>query len=298
MQVMNYTESYVDRFLKNLSKASEFIFDPAERLHTLVNTWDLKLRREFLEMVKQIRSSVTLDRLTDLIVRGQIDQAFAEAEAYVLKFADATNEAFTSSARSTADFYNTAGIAVTFDRVNTRAVEAMQQNQLRLVREFLDEQRRVTRQAMVEGISQGLNPRDQARMFRDSIGLTERQERAVARYRTQLEQNDLSALRRQLRDRRFDRTFRRAVKDGKFLNDEQIDRMVGRYRERYIKYRSEVIARTEALRSTHQGNEELYRQAFETGKLNPEEVVRGWSTEIDGRERPHHHSMNNQERSF
>ena len=50
--------------------------------------------------------------------------------------------------------------------------------------------------------------------------------------------------------------------------------MVERYRERYVKYRAEVIGRTEALRAVHAGNYEGYLQAIDEGAINREELQR------------------------
>ena len=157
---------------------------------------------------------------------------------------------------------------VDFDAINDRAVRLMRENKLRLVREFLDSQRAATQHALVEGVTEGLNPIAQARAFRDSIGLTSRQEAAVGNYRRLLQTGDRDALVRALRDRRYDPTVRRAIASDRPLTTSQIDRMVARYRERYIKYRSEVIARTESLKIVHQGNDEMYHQAVESGKLD------------------------------
>ena len=148
---------------------------------------------------------------------------------------------------------------------------------------------------MRDGIERGLNPRDQARQFRESVGLTGRQENAVQNYRRALEsaaEGDSAALSRQLRDRRFDRTVQRAARTGKPLTTSQINRMTSRYRQRYIKYRAEVIARTEALRSVHAGTEELYRQAIDAGHVQEQELQRTWISAADERTRVSHQNLN------
>ena len=250
----------------------------------------------FATMVRQIRSSLTLGQIQTLLETGRIEQALNVAlrvapmlgDAYVESFIDAGRDVARQIGREIGE------IGVRFDVVNQRAVDAMQRNRLRLVQEFTVEQRQATRQALNRGVREGLNPRDQARNFRDSIGLTRRQEQAVANFRRMLEENDRTALRRALRDRRFDRTIERAIKSGRKLPQTAIDRMVDRYRQRYIKYRSEVIARTEALRSVHEGSESMFSQAFADGTLNPEDVQREWNTALDERVRGSHKTMHGQ----
>jgi hypothetical protein len=184
-----------------------------------------------------------------------------------------------------------------------RAVNAMRQNGLRLVSNFTDQQRRATNQALLDGIQRGANPREMARLFRDSVGLTPTQERWVRNYENALKTLDGDALRRELRDRRFDPSVRRAISEGKPLSQAQIDRLVNRYRERALKLRAETIARTEALRSVHEGTREMYRQALDTGTLQRDQLVREWQTAGDERVRDFgngaqtsHRSMHGQQR--
>jgi len=172
----------------------------------------------------------------------------------------------------------------------------MQQERLRLIRNFTADQREATRSALTDGIRRGLNPRDQARMFRDSIGLTGRQQAAVNNYRRLLEEGNSEALQRQLRDRRFDPTVRRAIRTGEPLTTAQIDRMVSRYSDRMRSYRATVIARTEALRAVHQGTEELYRQAIDEGHLNSDQLMRTWHDADDRRVRASHNRLDGLER--
>ena len=174
----------------------------------------------------------------------------------------------------------------------------MNRNTLRMVRGFSSEQRTVTRNALARGIREGLNPRDVARTFRDSIGLTKTQEQWVANYRRSLSTLDRDALSRALRDKRFDRTVAAAIADGRPLSTTQIEAMVKRYSERMVKYRSEVIARTEALRSVHQGTEAMYEQAIQNGELKADSLSREWNTANDERVRESHASMHGQVQPF
>jgi hypothetical protein len=175
---------------------------------------------------------------------------------------------------------------------------------LRTIREFSEEQRRATREALMSGIARGVNPRQQAIEFRQSIGLTQNQQQAVENYRrllTEGRQNNLpseTALRRNLRDARFDRSIIRAIRDNRPLTEDQVNRMVSRYRERYIRYRSETIARTEALRAVHSGSEEMYQQAIEMGQIRPDQIRRTWNTAQDERVRGAHAQLHGEVRGI
>ena len=169
----------------------------------------------------------------------------------------------------------------------------MQGERLRLIQGFTDAQRDTTRRALAEGIRDGLNPRAQARVFRESIGLTDNQWQASQNFRRALERANegraSDALRYGLRDRRSDRSILGvADRRRRPFTGEEIDRMVSRYRNRYRLHRSEVIARTESLRAVHSGNFESYHQAVDEGHILREEVVREWVTAGDHRVRSSH----------
>jgi hypothetical protein len=271
--------------------------DPASRLRNLIDNAEPRIRRIFLEAVLKVRNLNTLDEIADLIELGRIDEALLLVNSIPQAVAAEVNFTFVDAGDNTAQVIaNVVGVPVTFDQVNSRAVNIMRQNQLELISGLTQEQILATREALTFGIQQGMNPRDQARQFRESIGLTYRQQQAVNNYRMLLQSGSREVFNRQLRDRRFDSTIRNAINNDQPLTKEQIDRMVSRYSERYLKYRSEVIARTEALRAVHEGSEEMYQQAFDAGQLDRERVTRYWSTSQDTRVRDAHNGMNGQKR--
>lgn len=251
-------------------------------------------------MVAAIRDERTLAELSALLAEGRVEEALSSLEGASTRLGSAATQTFVLAGQDTADVVrrSTGEIVIDFDTVNERAVSAMRENQLRLVREFGQQQRRATREAIVDGIQRGVNPRDQARAFRRSIGLTENQVRAVNNYRRLLENLDAAALSRKLRDGRFDGTLRRAIADERPLTRRQIDRMVDRYYERAVKHRAEVIARTESLRSVHQGSNQMFRQAMDEGVLAPDQLIRTWNTARDERVRSSHATMHGQQRPF
>ena len=284
---------------------AEDIVDPADRLNALIDQQSPRIARIFRTVVAALKDEIDLDAVSELIQRGKVDEALDNLREIADQLGVATNVAFASSGQDTATFLANADVGrIVFDQVNDRAVEAMRANQLTLVTEFNAEQRRATLAALNDGVARGLGPRDQARAFRDSIGLTETQQGHVANYRAALEraglggQGQTAALTRALRDKRGDAAVLRAARETQPIPKEKIDWMVTRYTERYVKYRSQVIARTEALGAVHQGSEEMYRQAVEAGTIEAEHLDRTWSTTLDGRERFTHELLNGQKRAL
>lgn len=281
------------------------IIDPAERLNALLDLEEARLATIFRTAISDLQGEIDLTELADLIERGRTDEAIERLHHAAIRLGNESSVTFMTAGQAAAEFLTRANVGrIVFDVVNERAVEAMRATQLELIREFSAEQRRATQLALISGVEAGTNPIAAARNFRQSIGLTERQWGAVANYRRALEaigSDDKAfeiSLNRELRDRRSDGSIRRAIAQNKPLPRERIDRLVEHYTKRYVRYRSEVIGRTEALRAVHEGNEEGYRQAIADGHIEADQLRRKWDTRLDGRERDTHLLLNGQEKGW
>lgn len=279
--------------------------DPEVRLNRLLDEQEARIALVFRTAVNALKDEIDIDELANLIEQGRVTEAIDRLQDAAEQLGSASNVAFVTTGQSTADFLRSAGVArLVFDQVNIYAVAAMQQTRLELIREFTNEQRRAASMALVSGVEAGTNPRAAARNFRDSVGLTSRQWTHVASYRAALERVGVdpeaaqNALGRELRDGRGDAQIKRFAREGTKLPAAKIDWLVGRYTERYVKHRAEVIGRTEALRAVHQGNEEAYRQAIAAGEIRPEQLRREWRTRLDGRERHTHMMLNGEVRGW
>jgi hypothetical protein len=274
--------------------------DSVDRIEQLMAASEPQLARAFLRMVAAIKSALILEEVADAIESGNWVDALDNALKAVPLMSEASADAFIEAARDTARFLNRAlgEVRIVFDQTNFRAVNAIQANTLRLVRGLTSEQREMLRQLLLDGISRGINPREVARTLRESIGLTPYQERVVASYRRSLEQLDAAALQRALRDGRFDATVRRAINSRVPLTQPQINQMVGRYRARMLAQRAETIARTEGLRSAHEGSRAMYDQAIANGDLDPKMLTQEWNTAGDERVRHSHSAMQGQTQPY
>ena len=279
--------------LDHISKQAS-LDDREARLLRLISKAEVSLRIAATNAVVAARQAPgTLRELERLIDQGLIEEAIQLASrAAVVRIYDGYAGVYTAAGQAGSKFIeDSLEVVIGFDQANFRAVRHLQEERLRFVREFTDQQRQATQSALSDGIERGLNPRAQARNFRSSIGLTSKQQSAVQNYRRLLNRasdGDAEALTRQLRDRRFDRTVRRAIRTGEPLTNKQVERMVGRYHDRYIKYRSETIARTEALRAVHSANHEAYEQAIDEGYIQAQELRRTWNIARDDRVRDTH----------
>jgi uncharacterized protein with gpF-like domain len=279
---------------KTITKA----VDPTD-LESLLNDLEPKIKRAFLEVIQGLKDPETLQEIMDMLQSGRTQDAIALVEKHITVFSSKLLSFYTVAGTVAASALSSlVGVAISFNQTNWRAVQVMQQNRLRLITEFTEDQAAAIRQIMVAGIGAGINPVIQARDLKAIIGLTQRQILAVANYRRMLEQNSLDALSRALRDRRFDQTVATAVNSGTGLTKDQIDRMVDTYANRQLTFRAETIARTESLRAVHQANQEMLTQAIENGDIDSDEIIQEWITAGDERVRSSHAEMQGQKRPF
>ena len=269
----------------------------AARLEALLDKYEPHLRRQFLDIVDSIKNTLTLEEIEDLIISGRINELVGMSIPQIERFANETTVVYYASGASSATYISSIiGADLFFDTASDSAVEYVRNNSLRLVTGFTDQQAQATRIALTDGVARGLNPIEQARNFRDSIGLTANQETSVVNFRRLLEANSSESLKRKLRDRRFDSTIRSAIDSGEPLSAQKIDRMVERYREKSLTFRADSIGRTEALRAVHVANEEMFEQAISNGDIEVDALTDEWITARDERVRGSHRTMHRQKR--
>lgn len=166
------------------------------------------------------------------------------------------------------------------------------------------------RHVIADGLAAGRNPRDVAldivgrldkvtRKRRGGIlGLNSIQARAVTSARAELEALDAAYFRRKRRDKRFDAAVMRAIRDGKPLARKDIDAITGRYADRLLALRGEVIARTETLNALRAGRHEGYEQLIESGSVQRSQIKVKWRATGDARTRDTHAAMHGQTVTF
>lgn len=171
-----------------------------------------------------------------------------------------------------------------------------------MIVEIIADQRIAAQETIAAGIEAGRNSRAVAldltgridstgRRSGGIIGLTSQQAGYVRSMRAELANLDQNYFTRQRRDARFDGIVRKAIASGKPPSQADIDRITGRYSDRLLNLRGEMIARTEGLNGYRAGNMEAMRQLVDTGKVREDQISRVWSSVLDSRTRPQHVAM-------
>ncbi|HEV7253875.1 MAG TPA: phage minor head protein [Mesorhizobium sp.] len=279
----------------------------------LTAEWEPRLRDAFLRAVAEIANRVQISTVAQLLDRGDIEGAVRAVGIDELDFRDLDSliaQSFDAGGKATETAIPALReplggvVRFRFDVRNPRAEEWARERSSTLVREIVEDQRTAIRQSMASGLERGLNPRTVAldlagRMpagrnerVGGIIGLTSQQERWVAAYAEELTSGDpeamRNALKRGLRDKRFDRTIEKAIREGKPLPADTVARLRTLYASRALKYRADVISRNETIRALGAAQTEAYDQAIERGNVQEGSIRKFWFTARDERVRSTH----------
>lgn len=277
-----------------------------------------RLRESFIRSLDEITERFEFERIAGLIEAGDIEAAI---EAVGLN-----QNAFPEMATATAAAVKAGGdetativpptrrggdrIRFTFDPGNPRAEQAVDELHTGLMRglnggpAITEEGKAAIREHIRAGLAEGKNPRAIARRVRGwwdaqagayrggMLGLTDTQAQHVRNAEAQLRSGDPVQMRRylgrNLRDKRFDRTVLKAIREGRALTESQIQKMVQGYTRKYVRFRSEVIARDQALSALTRGQQEALDQAISGGHVRDENIIKDWITARDDRVRNAH----------
>ena len=247
-----------------------------------------------------IGGTIVLTRLTKLIAARDIEGALAEVglqgdNLTLREVAAVARERTTNAGRKLSALVPKAPNEppLRFNPVRDAYVSFERQRETRLMRQLLEGMRTGARDHIGESIRGKAAPSRIARQLKDRIGLTDRQMIAVRNYERALSapSPDRAALERALRDRRFDGTVQRAIRDGKRLSAKQIKRMVDRYTQRQLRHRALVIAQTEATMGANAANQFSWMQAADEGRLDGGDIRRRWVTRDDASVRAAHRAV-------
>lgn len=270
-----------------------------------------QLLRTFTQTIQGIKDQATIAEIVRLLEVGNVDGVVE-----LLQLEPATFEPIEEQIRTA---YRTGGLTgaeqvgpiptnvgtlvMRFNMRNPRAEQWLRNLSSRLVTEMFDDQRTMVRERLTDNLARGVNPRQAALdlvgrvdpQSRDRvggfIGLTSRQAQWVSDARQELEELNPNYLTRELRDKRLDGAIRRAIEDDKPLTRRQIDSAISRMQARTLRYRGQVIARTESINSLRAGQYESILQAVERGEVESRDATKAWDSSSDARTRLDHLQM-------
>lgn len=284
------------------------------RLDQLLQFWEPRVRRAFLEAFGTIRSEVRLNSIIRMLEEENIEGAiravglnpavFRPLDVAIGRAFEASgNMAVAGVSSATAEGLRT---VFRFDMRNPVAEAWLQNWAGTKITEIINDQRNAIRDTLTDALAKGLNPRTAAldlvgRIAPNGarqggiIGLTSTQAEWVRNYTNDLQSdNPLIALTRKLRDKRFDGTVRGYAERNEPIPADLIEKMVIKYSNRALLLRAEAIARTETLHALHEAQQQAIEQALEAGAVDPRAIGLVWHTVRDNRVRDAHEFMEGQ----
>lgn len=211
------------------------------------------LRRAFIEAVEALRAAVPINEIADILeASGDIADLLAEIRLTTEELKpiqDILTEAAGKSAGVAA-----AEFGLDFQLVNPRAVRWAAEHSSTLITGIDSETRDAIRRVITMGQAEGVNVREQAKLIRSLVGLTQRDALAV------------------------DRMWRGALE----VSEAQAERSAQRMADRLLRRRAENIARTETLTASNMGVQLASRTAQDQGLL-PLDTQKVWIVTHDAR---------------
>lgn len=273
-----------------------------------------EVARAILDAIADLKAGVEFQRLQSAIRQRDLAAAMAALHldrAAFTALETKITEAYVAGGQGAVSSMPAAvSIGFRFDPGNQRAASWIRTHAARLITGLLENEREQARGILADGMARGLSPQrvaldlvgrqNRVTLRREGglMGLSSPQRAYVEAARTELASTDPNALRnyltRKRRDKRHDATVRQAISTGKRIDAATVRNMIARYEAGLLKFRGEVIARTEALPAIRAAKREAYQQLVDDGRIAAQDIVRGWSTTQDGRQRDSHDSMQGQ----
>ncbi|WP_433950782.1 hypothetical protein [Brevundimonas bullata] len=280
----------------------------------LAEKFGLEVALAFREAVSNLRSGVEFQKLKLAIEQGNLQAAMdalhIDRAAFFPLEAKITEAFIAGGQGAVASMPAAVSIGFRFDPGNQRAASWIRQFSGNLITGLVDGERQQARDFLADGMARGAHPRSvglelvgrisRATGSREGglIGLSAPQRAYVQAARIELASADPKLLKHYLtrtrRDRRYDRTVLKAIREGKAIDRDTASLMVTRYSARLVQLRGEVIARTEGLPAIRAAKHEAYQQLVDEGRIAEADIERGWHTAGDRRVRDSHEGMSGQ----
>jgi hypothetical protein len=235
---------------------------PYKVIQNIADSFEPKLRKAIIESIAATKDAVVLVKVQRALESGDL----AAAEAAIPWDTVSIDDLQTEVTRVLRDTMEQSGIAsedllpsataLRFDIVNPRAIEWARNESATLVTQVSDETQLAIRNIITRAFEEGMHPYVSARLIRDQIGLTDRLAAAVDNYR----KGQIAA----------------------GVKQEKVIARAARYARQLLNYRAKNIARTETLRASNMGQQELWRQARDAGLLDSS-FKKVWLTTEDDR---------------
>lgn len=279
--------------------------DPITIMNDLGPRIEGRLTRELIDIFTQLQNRFSADQIARVYslegIEGVINLLSLMEDTIEGSLANRLDRVLSEAAIASLALVPVESIVgdrrIWFDPIGELFSTEISRYRLDLAREIAGNTRIAIRNALDEGVLAGLNPTRQASVFRDSLNLTPKLQKALFNFRRGLTEGDSAELRellrRRLRDRRFDSTIRRLIEEGTPIPADKIDDMVNAYKRKALRFRAETIAKTESLTAISLAQHHVFEQNIARGIINPDFLRGFWIFTKDELTRAHHREIPN-----
>lgn len=268
-----------------------------------------EIQNIFLQQMQDVVDRAMIDEMVAAIEAGDADRLFQATgftPAVLGPVLDRIERMYRESAELTADGFPsrirtpTGSVIFRFDMRNPAVEQEIREHSSELVTRITDDTRQVIRKTLERGQIAGRNPRNTAldivgrvdpvtkKRIGGVIGLTPNQERWVESARRYLSQGDEQYFTLGLRDKRFDKTVRRYIDEGKPVPADTLEKAIVSYKNRALKYRADMIGRTETIGAASRARHATIKQLITDGIVPDRAIKKWWNAVGDRRTRPSH----------
>ena len=271
----------------------------------LLSELEPDVRQAFIAAINRVVTTAELRRVQDYLDRRDIEgllDSLSLSPEYFREVQDAAEKAFYAGAAFQVSISASVS-SLPFNRRHWAAEAWARENGSRLIVEISEATREGVREyvneALRTGRSSGATAREVVgRLNRATgrreggiIGLTGQQSGYVVNARAELEGLSSAYFQRSARDRRYDSTVRKAIREGKPLPKAVVDKILGRYADGLLVRRGDIIARTEAHNALNAGRYEAMRQTAEAAGIAETAITVKWQATRDSRTRDSHRAL-------
>lgn len=241
--------------------------------HEIADDRSSLIRVSFESAVEGLREEIDLDELEKVVATGKvakITEQVALTKDKLKGMDEAIATGIDASAQSSERFLPTVKPDSIYNKNSQAKKDWIEFYSKQRLQQMDKQSRKIVEQTLRKKAKENLPPRQVAKILRESIGLNSVQANAL---------NNLEAS---------------MVKKGK--TEKQIQKAKDQYIKRAVKYRSEMIANTEAVDAVNFGQLEMWQQAREEQLIDPDVMVKEWVVTPSDKLCDHCKAMDGQQR--
>lgn len=291
-----------------------------QQLLGLIDGLSPEVEKAFLEAIESIRSQIVLREIVARLEARDIEGAIRALhvdEAAFQPLAEAMRQAFNQGGalvvQNMPRMTDPMGgrVVVRWDMSNQRAEAIIRELSSTRITAVTEDTKKMAREKIEAGYAKGQGPNTIAldlagrvspvtkRREGGILGCTAQLARTVESARESLLSGDSAGMRHYLtlgrRNKLFDRTVAKAIREGTPLPPEMVTKIVGKLADSYVKLRANTVARSETGSSVMSAKHEAYQQMLDKTGRDMSLVKRRWRTAGDARVRHSHMALNGQE---